>query len=69
MGAALQVQAVGGPHPQSSIEYMLLDTAGNTQTVATVSSSGLVESSAIGMVTKCLLSYTSFLNTYIAVNV
>lgn len=47
VGAALQVQAVGGPRPQSSIEYVLLDV-GNTQTVASVSSSGLVESSAIG---------------------
>lgn len=47
VGAALQVQAEGGPHPQSSIEYILLD-GDDSQTVASVSSSGLVESSALG---------------------
>ncbi|XP_067936717.1 nuclear pore membrane glycoprotein 210-like [Watersipora subatra] len=45
VGAALQVQAVGGPHPQSSIKYMLL---GKHEGVATVSGNGLVETSAIG---------------------
>ena len=47
VGAALQVQAVGGPQPQSSISYSL---TGKHEGVATVSGNGLVETSAIGSV-------------------
>lgn len=47
VGAALGVLAVGGPQPQSSIEYSLYDTDGR---VATISGSGLIEARAIGSV-------------------
>lgn len=44
----MQVQAVGGPHPQSSIEYSL---SRGREAIATVSSSsGLVEATSTGSI-------------------
>lgn len=47
VGAALQVQAGGGPQPQSTIRYTLL---GSDEVIASVSGSGLVETSTVGSV-------------------